>query len=167
MAEKKKTTRTMFDFFTVPEAKKHKANNAYIYVLIDHGLSNMHTPGLSTETFRWMDQEAIRMNIPESGRIEGILLDEMSIQQKLEIQRCGKSIEMVGFVDMGQESANLSALRTAIFVSRKCPTAASPTPTPPGSRAFLEYSISLMSLRLYPGLDQLVFLIFPASTYRM
>ena len=46
-----------------------------------------HTPGLSTETFRWMDLEAIRMNIPESGRIGGILLDEMSIQQKLEIQK--------------------------------------------------------------------------------
>ncbi|WAR00136.1 hypothetical protein MAR_024508 [Mya arenaria] len=58
-----------------------------------------------------MDQEAIRMNIPESGRILGILHDEMSIQQKLEIQKCGKSIEMVGFVDMEQESANLSALR--------------------------------------------------------
>ncbi|WAR09920.1 hypothetical protein MAR_034996, partial [Mya arenaria] len=32
---------------------------------------------------------------------------------------------------------------------RECPTAASPTPTPPGSRAFPEFSISLMSQWLY------------------
>jgi hypothetical protein len=51
------------------------------------------------------------MNISENNRIVGILLDEMSIQQKLEIKKCGQNIEMVGFVDMGQESANLSALR--------------------------------------------------------
>jgi hypothetical protein len=29
---------------------------------------------------------------------------------KSQIQKCGKSIEMVGFADMGQDSANLSAL---------------------------------------------------------
>lgn len=35
----------------------------------------------------------------------------MSIQQKIEIKKTGKSIEMVGFVEMGSESDDLAALR--------------------------------------------------------
>lgn len=80
-------------------------------MLILYKNSIAHSPGLSRDIFCWMDQEANRMNMPDSGRTGGILLDEMSIQQKIELSKHGTSIEMVGFVDMGSESENLSAIR--------------------------------------------------------
>ena len=80
-------------------------------MLILYKNSITQTPGLSKNIFSWMDQEANRMNISDQGRIGGILLDEMSIQQKIELSKSGKTIEMVGFVDMGEESENLSAIK--------------------------------------------------------
>ncbi|KAH3805960.1 hypothetical protein DPMN_134270 [Dreissena polymorpha] len=80
-------------------------------MLILYKNSISHSPGLSRDIFCWMDQEANIMNIPKSGRTGGILLDEMSIQKKIELSKHGKSVEMVGFVEMGEESENLLAIR--------------------------------------------------------
>lgn len=52
------------------------------------------------------------MKILEYGQKGDLLLDEMSIQQKIEVQKKEKGMELVGLVELGQESKDLSALRT-------------------------------------------------------
>ena len=61
-------------------------------------------PGFEPNIFYWMHKESDRLEIPPYGKVGGILIDEMSIQQKLEIKRSGKNLELVGFIEMGEES---------------------------------------------------------------
>ena len=71
-------------------------------------------PGYHTEIFAWMYQEANRRNIPPEGRIGGILIDEMSIQEKLEIVKENGCIDMFGFVNLGDEGNNIENLRSGV-----------------------------------------------------
>jgi hypothetical protein len=59
-------------------------------------------PGINHNNFTWMKKEADRQKISSFGHSGGLLLDEMSIQDDLEIMRKGDAWEFVGAVDMGQ-----------------------------------------------------------------
>lgn len=61
-------------------------------------------PGFHPEIFNWMYVEADRLQIPQEGRIGGIILDEMSIQQSIDIVRSGDNLELVGFTDMMKQT---------------------------------------------------------------
>ena len=49
--------------------------------------------------------------IPENGRVGGIILDEMSIQQDIQINKSGEVVEIVGFEDIGSEGNACNTLR--------------------------------------------------------
>ena len=59
--------------------------------------------GFHTEIFKWMYTEAKRLKIPTEGWTGGIVIDEMSIQEDLQICKSGDGIEVVGLVDLGEE----------------------------------------------------------------
>ena len=56
--------------------------------------------GFHTEIFKWMHTEAKRLKIPTEGWTGGIVIDEMSIQEDLQICKSGDGIEVV---DLGEE----------------------------------------------------------------
>lgn len=58
-----------------------------------------------------MHNEAERLKIPKEGRIGGLLIDEMAIQESLEITRKGKNLEIVGFTEMGEEGDIIQTLK--------------------------------------------------------
>ena len=68
--------------------------------------------GYHNKIFEWMHNEAERLNIPKGGRIGGLLIDEMAIQESLEITKKGKNIEIVGFTEMGEEGDLIQNLKT-------------------------------------------------------
>lgn len=68
-------------------------------------------PGFHPEIFNWMYVEADRLQIPQEGRIGGIILDEMSIQQSIDIVRSGDNLELVGFTDMGDEANSIKTIK--------------------------------------------------------
>lgn len=68
-------------------------------------------PGYDNNVFEWMHREAERLNIPKEGRIGGLVLDEMAIQESIEIVQKGKSMEIVGFTEMGEEGDLIQTLR--------------------------------------------------------
>lgn len=71
-------------------------------------------PGFKADIFTWMAKEADKLDVSTQGRIGGILLDEMSIQEVIEIVRSGDDLELVGFVDMGQEREHTRALKEGV-----------------------------------------------------
>jgi hypothetical protein len=58
-------------------------------------------PGIVDENFQWMVKEADKKGIKEHGKRGGILIDEMTIQDDLQIIKKGDSWSIVGAVDMG------------------------------------------------------------------
>ena len=61
--------------------------------------------------FRWMHSEAERLHISEHGRVGGIILDVMSIQQDIQINKSGEIVELVEFEDIGDELNTCNILR--------------------------------------------------------
>jgi hypothetical protein len=58
-------------------------------------------PGIVDENFQWMVKEADKKGIKEHGKRGGILIDEMTIHDDLQIIKKGDSWSIVGAVDMG------------------------------------------------------------------
>lgn len=67
-------------------------------------------PGITPDNITWMKKEAGRQNTSEYGRRGGILLDEMSIQDDLQIVRKGDAWDIVGGVDMGETNNNINII---------------------------------------------------------
>ena len=80
-------------------------------MLIAYKNSVTQRPGFHGHIFTWMAEEAERLKIPPEGKIGGILLDEMSIQEGIELEKRGGNLEMVGFTEMGDEGDYLQALK--------------------------------------------------------
>lgn len=59
-------------------------------------------PGIVNQNFEWMVKEAEKKGIKEHGKRGGILIDEMSIQDDLQIVKKGDSWSIIGAVDMGE-----------------------------------------------------------------
>ena len=57
-----------------------------------------------------MFREAQRLAIPASGYMGGLILDEMAIDATIALERHGKTLNMVGFADLGEESKYVTYL---------------------------------------------------------
>ncbi|XP_071111146.1 uncharacterized protein [Haliotis cracherodii] len=60
--------------------------------------------GTNNDVFKWMYMEACSRNLPKHGYYGGLVLDEMSIQEDLQIVKKGGQIKLVGFPDIVKSS---------------------------------------------------------------
>ena len=67
-------------------------------------------PGVNEENITWMKTEAERQNVSDFGRRGGLVIDEMSIQDDLQIVRKGEAWSIVGGVDMGETNNTISII---------------------------------------------------------
>lgn len=67
--------------------------------------------GFHDDIFEWMYNEATRLKVPNEGFVGGIVLDEMSIQEDLQIEKTRSGIELIGFVNKGDEGNTCATLR--------------------------------------------------------
>ncbi|CAG2241997.1 unnamed protein product [Mytilus edulis] len=67
-------------------------------------------PGINHDNLTWMSKEAVRQQVSIFGHIGGLLLNEMSIQDDIEITRKGDAWEIVGGIDMGQTNNAISTI---------------------------------------------------------
>lgn len=67
-------------------------------------------PGINTENIQWMNKEALKQDLSKFGKRGGIIIDEMSIQDDLQIVRKGDAWSIVGGVDMGEVNNNISVI---------------------------------------------------------
>ncbi|CAC5402768.1 unnamed protein product [Mytilus coruscus] len=67
-------------------------------------------PGINHDNLTWMKKEAERQQVSFFGHRGGLLLDEMSIQDDIEVTRKGDAREFVGTVDMGQTNNTISTI---------------------------------------------------------
>ena len=63
----------------------------------------VQNPGYDNNVFEWM-HKAVRLNLPKEGRIGGRMMDEMAIEENNEIVQKGNRVEIVGFIEMGEEN---------------------------------------------------------------
>lgn len=82
-----------------------------ISLLVLYKNSIKHEIGFQEEVFHWMFKEARRLDLPASGLIGGIILDEMAIQADLQISKAGDVVELIGFEDLGKEGNMYQTLR--------------------------------------------------------
>jgi hypothetical protein len=68
--------------------------------------------GFDNDIFKWMHLEAKRRALPIEGWSGGIILDEMSIQTDLQINKNGDVVELSGLMEMGSEGNTCHILRT-------------------------------------------------------
>ena len=58
-----------------------------------------------------MYNEVTRLKIPKKGFVVGIILDEMSIQEDLQIEKNRDGVELIRFIDKGEEANTCATLR--------------------------------------------------------
>jgi len=80
-------------------------------VLILYKNSLKQDPGFDNSVFQWMHEESNRLGMNEDARIGGIIFDEMSIQQDIELQKNGGVLEMSGFTELGAEGDLCQSLK--------------------------------------------------------
>ena len=83
-----------------------------ISLLILYKNSITHRIGFHRDIFQWMLKEATRLNVPPSGLVGGVIIDEMSIQEDLQIVKKGTDVQLVGFADTGEEGEILHILKS-------------------------------------------------------
>jgi len=69
-----------------------------------------HEPGIQKDILHWMRNEALAQNIGLDGYEGGIMLDEMSIQEDLELRKNGTSFDLIGFNDELDETHYMKTL---------------------------------------------------------
>ena len=90
--------------------------NSEMLILLNESLLRMYKncvkqkPGLCDENLIWMEKEAERQNVGAFGKHGGLVIDEMSIQDYLQIVRKGDAWCIVGGVDMGETNNLLSVI---------------------------------------------------------
>lgn len=70
--------------------------------------------GFHDDIFEWMYNEATRLEVPKEGFVGGIVLDKMSIQEDLQIEKTRSGIELIGFVNKGDEGNTCTTLRAGM-----------------------------------------------------
>ena len=68
--------------------------------------------GLSKEVFQLMREEAKKRNIPELGMCGGIMFDEMSIQEDIQMRQCDGMMKLVGMVDLCEEDSYMRTMQS-------------------------------------------------------
>lgn len=67
--------------------------------------------GLNPEMFEWMKEEADRREIKTIDRRGGLLIDEMSIQKDLQLERSGSGFRLIGFSATCKEAESCRKLQ--------------------------------------------------------
>ena len=67
-------------------------------------------PGINEDNMIWMQKEAKSQNINDFGKRGGLVIDEMSLQDELQIVRHGDAWSVVGGVDMGDTNNIISTI---------------------------------------------------------
>ncbi|KAK3109107.1 hypothetical protein FSP39_023224 [Pinctada imbricata] len=70
--------------------------------LAEYKNSIKQQPGINTDNLTWMKNEATRQNVSDFGRRGGLIIDEMTIQDDLQVQRKGDGWDVMGYEDLGQ-----------------------------------------------------------------
>lgn len=70
--------------------------------------------GFHDDIFELMYNEATRLEVPKEGFVGGIVLDEMSIQEDLQIEKTRSGIELIGFVNKGDVGNTCATLRAGM-----------------------------------------------------
>lgn len=60
--------------------------------------------GVNKDVFEWMKSEAELQDIPDEGYEGGLILDEMTIQEDLQMKRSGNEFELIGIKIIVQSS---------------------------------------------------------------
>lgn len=68
--------------------------------------------GINKDVFRWMANVAKQHNIPAAGYHGGLIHDETRIQQDLVMNCKGKSAELIGWIDTGEEGNNIRVAKS-------------------------------------------------------
>lgn len=66
--------------------------------------------GISKENLKWMLSEAKRRSLHIDGYQGGILIDEMTIQEDVQLKKCGNDFEIIGFVECCDETVFMDIL---------------------------------------------------------
>lgn len=66
--------------------------------------------GINKDIFQWMKNEAVLLEIPDDGYEGGLIIDEMSIQEDLQLKRTADGFELIGFVELCEESQFINTL---------------------------------------------------------
>ncbi|XP_078382573.1 uncharacterized protein LOC144665241 [Oculina patagonica] len=66
--------------------------------------------GLNEDVLQWMEQEAEKLKLTEYGKCGGIILDEMSIQEDLQMKKVNGCTKLIGLVSLGQEHEDMNSL---------------------------------------------------------
>lgn len=67
-------------------------------------------PGINSDNFQWMNKEATKQNLSQFAKRGGIVIDEMSLQDDIQIVRKGDAWSLVGAVDMGETNNNIAVI---------------------------------------------------------
>ncbi|CAG2238930.1 unnamed protein product [Mytilus edulis] len=68
--------------------------------------------GINNDMLHWMANEAKLKNIPPEGYEGGLIIDEMSIQQDLQLKKINGKIELIGFTELSPESVVFDKLKS-------------------------------------------------------
>ena len=68
-------------------------------------------PGFDISLFQWMYKESRRHDMTEEEKIGGIIFDEMSIQQDIQLEKNGDVLEISGFSELDEEGNMCNQLR--------------------------------------------------------
>lgn len=68
--------------------------------------------GINKDVFRWKANVAKQHNIPAAGYHGGLIHDETRIQQDLVMNCKGKSAELIGWIDIGEEGNNIRVAKS-------------------------------------------------------
>jgi hypothetical protein len=68
------------------------------------------TPKFNEANLTWMKKEMDRQDIPQFGRHEGIVIDEMTIQDDLVKTKSGDTWKLVGYVDVDDTNNNIDVI---------------------------------------------------------
>lgn len=72
-----------------------------------------------------MYYEATCLEVPKEGFVGGIVVDEMSLQEDLQIAKIRSGIELIGFVNKGHEGNTCATLRPVTSekkIGKPCPS---------------------------------------------
>ncbi len=72
-------------------------------------------PVFNKEVFELMHNEATKRSVSKEGRCGGIMLDEMSIQEDLQLKQENGTMKLVGAIDLGNEDQCMRTLQTGNF----------------------------------------------------
>ncbi|KAL3881823.1 hypothetical protein ACJMK2_028215 [Sinanodonta woodiana] len=98
-----------------PSAYRDVTKNGWLHLPSEQLLSLYKNavcqgPGIIPQMMEWMLNEAQRQNLTQIGYFGGLILDEMSIQEDIQIVHYKSSSSLVGLTDSGPEIKTMHAV---------------------------------------------------------